>query len=265
MMMVRTLALHHGVRSAGARLSAFRARVDNRLARHFRTTLHRLPAGQPMVSFTFDDIPDSAAEVGAPLVEAHGGRATFYVSGGLLHRWSGQWQGSDEAGIIALHARGHEIACHTFSHPRVTDIAPAALRADIAENGRYLTGLDASIRLDNFAYPYGLASLSHKQFLADTFRSSRGILSGINRDIVDLQVLRAMPLVCLHIDRDGVDQAFDDLQAAGGWLIFYSHDVAANPSPYGCTPDLLRHALEAASRRKLPIVTVAQALDRAGV
>jgi peptidoglycan/xylan/chitin deacetylase (PgdA/CDA1 family) len=264
-MMPRALALKHDVRSAGARLSAFRARLDNRLAQHFRTKLHRLPAGQPMVSFTFDDIPDSAAAIGAPLVEAHGGRATFYVSGGLLRRWSGHWQGSDEAAIVALHARGHEIACHTFSHPRVTDIAPATLRADIAENGRYLTGLDASIKLENFAYPYGLASLSHKDLLAGTFRSSRGILPGINRGVVDLQVLRAMPLVCQHIDCDGVDRAFDDLQAAGGWLIFYSHDVAESPSPYGCTTDLLQHALQAASGRKLPIVTVAAALDRAGV
>ncbi|HTO67468.1 MAG TPA: polysaccharide deacetylase family protein [Bradyrhizobium sp.] len=265
MMMLRALGSNHDVRNARARLAAFRARVDNRLARHFRTKLHRLPAGQPMVSLTFDDIPDSAAEVGAPLVEAHGGRATFYVSGGLLQRWSGHWRGSDEAGIIALHARGHEIACHTFSHPRVTDIAPATLRAEIAENGRYLTGLDASMRLDNFAYPYGLASLSHKHFLADTFRSSRGILPGVNRDVVDLQFLRATPLVSIHIDRDGVDRVFDDLMASGSWLIFYSHDVAERPSPHGCTPDLLRHALKAASRRKLPIVTVAEALDRAGV
>ena len=262
---MRAPALNHVAPKVGARLSAFRARVDNRLARHFRPALHRLPAGQPMVSFTFDDIPDSAAKIGAPLVEAHGGHATFYVAGGLLQRWSGHWQGSDEAGIIALHARGHEIACHTFSHPRVADLAPVALRADIAENRRYLTGLDASIKLENFAYPYGLASLWHKPFLAGTFRSSRGTLPGVNRDVVDLQVLRATPLVSVHIDRDGVERSFDDLMASGGWLIFYSHDVAASPSPYGCTPDLLRCALEAASRRKLPIVTVAQALDRAGV
>jgi hypothetical protein len=104
----------------------------------------------------------------------------------------------------------------------------------------------------------------HKHFLADTFRSSRGILAGVDRDIVDLQVLRATPLVCQHIDRDGVDRAFDDLMASGGWLIFYSHDVVENPSPYGCTPDLLQHALQVASQRRLPIVTVAEALDSAG-
>jgi hypothetical protein len=40
--------------------------------------------------------------------------------------------------------------------------------------------------------------------------------------------------------------------------------VRAAPSPYGCSPAMLRHALEAASSRKIPILNVAQALKHAG-
>src|SRR5665213_1003393 len=47
-------------------------------------------------------------------------------------------------------------------------------------------------------------------------------------------------------------------------LIFYSHDVATPPSSYECSPSLLRHTLEAASRRSMPIVSVAEASRRAG-
>ena len=43
--------------------STFTARVSNRLARHFCAVPHRWPKNSPMVSFTFDDIPDSAAKV----------------------------------------------------------------------------------------------------------------------------------------------------------------------------------------------------------
>jgi len=46
-------------------LSALNGRVSNRLARYFRGAPHRLPAHAPMVSFTFDDAPDSAADEGA--------------------------------------------------------------------------------------------------------------------------------------------------------------------------------------------------------
>jgi hypothetical protein len=79
-----------------------------------------------------------------------------------------------------------------------------------------------------------------------------------------LQFLRSTPLIETNIDRDGIDRAFDEAVAKNGWLIFYSHDVRAAPSPYGCSPTMLRHALEAASSRKIPILNIAQALKRAG-
>lgn len=122
----------------------------------------------------------------------------------------------------------------------------------------------ASIRLENFAYPYGLASVLRKDQLGNAFRSSRGILPGVNSDLVDLHFLRATPLIDEDIDTSGVERAFDQAAASGGWLIFYGHDVAAEPSRYGCTPQLLRHALKAASQRNIPIVSVAEALRRAG-
>ena len=85
-------------------------------------------------------------------------------------------------------------------------------------------------------------------------------MPGINTGSVDLQFLRAMPLIDRQIDRDGIERAFDEAQTNNGWLIFYGHDVAKRPSPYGCSPALLNHALETASRRKIPALTMAEAM-----
>ena len=82
----------------------------------------------------------------------------------------------------------------------------------------------------------------------------------MNSGTVDLQFLRAMPLIDQHIDRDAIERALDETQSNNGWLIFYGHDVAEAPSPYGCSPALLSHALEAASRRKIRGLTMAEAL-----
>ena len=56
--------------------------------------------------------PDGAAFE----LERHGARATYFISAGLMntHSHLGRFAGPDE--IRALHAAGHEIACHTFSH-----------------------------------------------------------------------------------------------------------------------------------------------------
>ncbi|MBR0850868.1 polysaccharide deacetylase family protein [Bradyrhizobium diazoefficiens] len=244
--------------------SALQGRVSNRLARHFRAVPHRLPAHAPMVSFTFDDAPDSAAGEGASLLEAHGGRGTFYLAGSLIDQPADHWHGLSNDAVVRLHRAGHEIACHTFSHRRAADLDQAAMAREIERNRNYFCEVDPSIRLENFAYPYGLASVWRKPQLAKTFRSARGILPGVNRDVIDLQFLRASPLVDCEIDVSGVDRYFDEAVASGGWLIFYGHDVVAHPSPYGCTPALLRHALKAAATRNMPVVTIAEALRRIG-
>ena len=244
--------------------SALQARVSNRLARHFCISPFRLQNRGPMVRFTFDDTPKSAAAVGVPILEPYDARATFYVAGGLVDKWSGHWDGISGDEIVALHRQGHEIACHTFSHTRTTDLDAAALAAEIEDNRRYLSGLDPSIRIENFAYPYGLGSVLRKGQLKKTFHSSRGIVPGVNAGVADLQFLRATPLINRDIDPDGVDRMFDQAVASNGWLIFYSHDVAAEPSPYGCTPSLLQHALDSASRRNVEILSIAEALRAAG-
>jgi peptidoglycan/xylan/chitin deacetylase (PgdA/CDA1 family) len=244
--------------------SSLKARVSNKLARHLRLAPFCLRNQSPMVSFTFDDAPESAATVGAGMLDEYDARATFYISGGLVDKWSGHWNGINAEAIVELHRSGHEVACHTFSHVRAIDLDAAAMAAEIEKNRNYLLSLDASIRIENFAYPYGVGSVLRKGQLGKIFHSSRGIVPGVNSGIVDLQYLRSTPLINRDIDINGIDRVFDEAVANSGWLIFYSHDVAAEPSPYGCSPSLLRHALDAAIRRKIPILNVADALRCAG-
>jgi peptidoglycan/xylan/chitin deacetylase (PgdA/CDA1 family) len=47
-----------------------------------------------MVSFTFDDAPVGAARVDAHMLEQYGARGTFYIAGGLVDAWSGNWTGT---------------------------------------------------------------------------------------------------------------------------------------------------------------------------
>ncbi|HET7885109.1 MAG TPA: polysaccharide deacetylase family protein [Bradyrhizobium sp.] len=243
---------------------ALQARVSNRLSRYFSVTPFRLRNERPMVSFTFDDFPESAATDGVSILDQYNAKATFYVSGSLVDKPDEHWQGVSADGIVELHRHGHEIACHTFSHQPATELDATRLAREIEQNRIYLHGIDPSIRMDNFAYPYGLGSVWRKAQLAKAFRSSRGIIPGINSGVVDLQYLRATPLINRNIDEEGIDRAFDAAVDANGWLIFYGHDVTARPSPFGCTPSLLRYALDAAAKRNVAVKTVAGALDTAG-
>jgi peptidoglycan/xylan/chitin deacetylase (PgdA/CDA1 family) len=240
--------------------SETRVKVSHRLAMHLHVDRFRLRNATPMVSFTFDDLPKSAVTTGADLLEAHGGRGTFYVSGGLVGLSTPDWAAGDANDVLALYRRGHEIGCHTFSHQRACDLDEASLADEIARNRGYFRALDSAIATETFAYPFGYGSFARKQQLKDAFQTCRSIVPGINTGSVDLQFLRALPLIERQMDCDGIDRAFDEAQATNGWLIFYGHDVADRPSPYGCSPALLTHALEAATARKIPALTMAEAM-----
>jgi peptidoglycan/xylan/chitin deacetylase (PgdA/CDA1 family) len=241
-----------------------RARFSHRMAMHLRVEPFCLRNETPMVSFTFDDVPKSAATVGAAMLDAHDVHGTFYVIGSQVGTSSPLWDMVDEDDVVALHRGGHEIACHTFSHKRACDLDADTLNAEITRNQQYLRSLDSSIRIENFAYPFGYGSFVRKRQLKAVFKSCRSIVPGVNSGTVDLQFLRAMPLIDRRIDRDGIERAFDQAQNDNGWLIFYTHDVADEPSAYGCSPALLNEALEAASRRKIPVLNMAEALQCAG-
>ncbi|SHH93383.1 polysaccharide deacetylase family protein [Bradyrhizobium erythrophlei] len=236
-------------------------RVSHRLAMHVPVERCRLNNATPMVSFTFDDIPKSAATTGAAILEDHGARGTFYVSGGLVGTTeSPDWAAVDAEDVVALHRSGHEIGCHTYSHRRTCDLDRVSLAGEIEQNRRYFQSLEPSIELSNFAYPFGYGSFAHKRRLKTAFQSCRSIVPGVNSGTVDPQFLRAVPLIDRHIDGDGIERAFDQAQITNGWLIFYSHDVVEQPSRYGCSPALMNHALKAASRRQIPVLTMAEAL-----
>jgi peptidoglycan/xylan/chitin deacetylase (PgdA/CDA1 family) len=243
-----------------AMLSEARVRVGHRLAMHLHVDRFRLRNATPMVSFTFDDLPKSAVTTGADLLEAHGARGTFYISGSLVGVETPDWAAGDAADVLSLYRRGHEIGCHTFSHQRACDLDELSLADEIARNRDYFRSLDPAIEIETFAYPFGYGSFARKQLLKDAFRSCRSIVPGVNSGSVDMQFLRAMPLIDRQMDRDGIERAFDAVQGNNGWLIFYGHDVAERPSPYGCSPALVNHALEAAARRKIPALTMAEAL-----
>jgi peptidoglycan/xylan/chitin deacetylase (PgdA/CDA1 family) len=245
-------------------MSEARARFSHRMAMHLRVEPFRMRNATPMVSFTFDDVPKSAATVGATILDAHDVHGTYYVIGSQVGATAPLWDMIDGEDVVALHRSGHEIACHTFSHKRACDLDAETLSAEIERNQQYLRSLDASIRIENFAYPFGYGSFVRKRQLKTVFKSCRSIVPGVNSGSVDLQFLRAMPLIDRRIDRDGIERAFDEAETANGWLIFYTHDVADEPSPYGCSPALLNEALAAASRRKIPVLNMAEALQCAG-
>jgi peptidoglycan/xylan/chitin deacetylase (PgdA/CDA1 family) len=241
-----------------------RAGVMRRAARHYRSKPFVTRNAAPIVSFTFDDVPASAATNGAAILESQGVRGTFYIAAGTLGHADAHWRVIGSEQVSALHANGHEIGCHTFSHVAVEELTAAALEQECRRNRDRLGELCPGIELSNFCYPFGRASLPRKLELQQRFDSCRGIYEGINAGCIDLAMLRVIELYDRTLTPEKLDRALRETRARNGWLIFYTHDVADAPSWIGCSPQLLRATVRAVQAEGMPCLPVRDALAAIG-
>jgi len=231
------------------------------LARNVPTKKLVMRNSRPLVSFTFDDVPASTCRTGATLLEQHEARGTFYISGGNCGRASPTGTLATPDQIKALHARGHEIGCHTYSHARVVELSRDTLASELQRNQRFLQSAIGDVRLRNFAYPYGDVSFATKRYLGAHFDSCRSHTQGVNAGVADLGGLKSRGLERVSIDRQRISDVIAETVRRNGWLIFAGHDIADAPSQYGVPPELLAFALRSCVAAGCQLVTVSQALQ----
>ncbi|MBW8271354.1 polysaccharide deacetylase family protein [Caldovatus aquaticus] len=213
-----------------------------------------------VLSVSFDDFPKTAWEVGGPVLDALGVRATYYVSGALCGRsWNGVQQ-YDEDDLVAAFGAGHEIACHTYDHLSAARNPTAEYLASIARNGRFLRERLPGWVGHSFSYPWGAAPLRARHAVSPLFGSCRSTIRGLNGSRLDRSLLRAVGLE--RCRGRGADIPGLIAAAAGrrAWLILYTHDVRERPSDYGCTPAELEDAVRRALAAGLEVRPVASVL-----
>ncbi|MFD0673537.1 polysaccharide deacetylase family protein [Cohnella sp. GCM10027633] len=92
---------------------------------------NEVATGEKLVAITFDDGPHP--EWTPLLLDAfrqHGAKATFYVVGSNVERYP------DIAERI--HAEGHELGNHTYSHPHLSELGREAQREELSRTDRLI-------------------------------------------------------------------------------------------------------------------------------
>lgn len=234
-------------------------KVQRRLTQ-WRTALP-MPQGprKPIVTFTFDDFPVSAANIGADLLEAAGAKGTFYVATSVMDQTNAMGKLCSKEDLLSLQARGHEIGAHTHTHLDCARADTTTALADIETNIESLKALGVTSEITQFAYPYGETSTQLKSALSDRFQTARGVLSGVNKQGSDLMQLRSYELDSNpHNDQ----RALDAINAAAdtpAWVIIFTHDVRDDHSPFGTSPSTLQRLIKAAQGINADILTMGQA------
>lgn len=243
--------------------SSIRGKVIRRWARLRHQKPLPVAPVRPMISFSFDDTPLTAATIGAEILESRGLRGTYYVSAGLAGAEAPMGVCARPDDYLKLAEIGHEIACHTYSHLDCGRATAEEANADVARNLIAFTqwGLPTP---ESFAYPYGDVSQGPKGVLGPRYTNMRGLHHGLINQGGDMNQAPAVGIE----GPDGEAAAWRWLaqaEAKTSWLILYTHDVRPNPSPWGCTPHAFAALIDAAVGAGFEVGTVGQIARKLGL
>jgi peptidoglycan/xylan/chitin deacetylase (PgdA/CDA1 family) len=213
---------------------------------------------QPMLSISFDDFPADVIDNAVPILEAEHIKATFYVNGLNLGKDLGLGLNANLVDIIRLQENGHELANHGYAHVNYTRMSAAEMRHDLARNKQFFADNNLEIS-KSFAYPYGSANLLSKKILTHQATSCRGIVPGVNARHIDLNLLKANALY--DSTSAEIRQLLAQYAQQPCWIILYTHDVSAQPSPYGCSTTIFAQTIKLCKELGYNIVTVEQAVS----
>jgi len=249
----------------GINLSTIRSRLKLRLQREISARFARRPLllrnSQPLVSFTFDDFPQSALHCGGAILRSHGVTGTFFASFGLMGRTAPTGQIFVEEDLIELIEQQHEIGCHTFDHCHSWGAAPSAFRASIIRNRTALAAYFPQMRFRTFSYPITFPRPRTKWETGGCFDCCRGGGQNLNSGTIDLAQLSAFLIEKSRSDFSAIAGVIEDNARHNGWLIFATHDVSNSPTPFGCTPALFNEIVNRSINSGATVVPVSEALD----
>jgi peptidoglycan/xylan/chitin deacetylase (PgdA/CDA1 family) len=236
-------------------------KIERRIASWTLGRPAKLDLASGIVSFTFDDAPQSACRRGREILERHDTRGTYYICGACTGLRSATGPFHTREDLLRLKENNHELGCHGFGHRSYQTISKDMIRADIIENRRFFERQLSTEAPPNFAYPFGCVSPATKQIIAKEFTSGRGGRHQSNVGHVDLALLSSMQLYERIWNHTSLGRCIEKAAENREWLIFVSHDVIEEPSEFGCKPALLEFAVKRAREFGLRVIPIGDALD----
>ena len=234
------------------------------LSRHTAVKPLQKSPDRPIVTFTFDGFLKSAAETGAAIIEAVGGRACYYTSTALIEAQLDCGDMYDACDLMELSAAGHEIGAHTHDQIDCLSRDISEVLQNINLNIAALVRMGISSPITQFSYPFGTTDTITRQALAGRFAAARGNKPGLNGKGTDLMQLRAYDLGREDWTLHRAERAIEMAARNPAWVIINVHDVRRAPSEFGTTPTNLRHLVRLARDSGAAIQTPSETLRELG-
>ena len=245
--------------------SRFLTQMHNRYQRFSARSFARRPFSirteTPLISFTFDDFPRSALLTGGAILHSSGLAGTYYASLGLMGRQIATGPIFLAEDLRVLFEQGHELGCHTFSHCDSWTTKPSEFEDAIVQNQKALHDIAPGASFKTFSYPISVPRAQTKRRASEHFAACRCGGQAFNTGVTDLNYLSAFFLEKSRNNPEAVKNLIDQNHRARGWLIFATHDVRDDPTPFGCTPAFFEEIVKYSVQSGTEILPVFKAFE----
>jgi hypothetical protein len=133
--------------------------------------------------------------------------------------------------------------------------APEILE-DLRRNASFIREILPGHTFSSFAYPFGELRLRNKALLAKQFSVCRGVGGGLNLGRIDIAQLRSVMLGPQSFEELRIEAWLDRAIASKAWLVFFTHDISDDPSPYGCLASVFAKTIESITKRGIKVLPI---------
>ncbi|MBR4360649.1 MAG: polysaccharide deacetylase family protein [Clostridia bacterium] len=186
---------------------------------------------KPMIALTFDDGPSEETDRILQVLAEYNARATFCVIGSKVEEYSGV--------IKRIIAGGNEIACHTWSHPKLINLSASNVRSQIERTNSAVSAIVPGYQVKVLRPPYGSVNKTVRTVCAE------------------------LDMVIAHWQVDTLDWSTRNakktyraiMKGASNGVIILCHDL------YGTTADAAEQAIPELINKGYQLVTVSELLS----
>ncbi|MBR3108911.1 MAG: polysaccharide deacetylase family protein [Clostridia bacterium] len=112
-----------------------------------RSNIRKIDPSKPMIALTFDDGPSDETDRILKVLADYDQRATFCVIGNKVESYAGV--------LKRTIAGGNEIASHTWSHRRLTELSAAGIRSQLEKTNEIVAQVTGGYQIKVLRPPYG--------------------------------------------------------------------------------------------------------------
>jgi len=153
--------------------------------------------------------------------------------------------------VLAARAMGHEVACHTYNHKRLTSLTHQEVEQQYALNRDYF--LKWGIRLTGHAYPNGATNAEIQEIASRYVHFARGV-APLAQNPLEWSEINPLD-IRLSASADSMISAIDAAVAGNTWGVGVFHIVGDLGYPASQYEQIIAHAVQKVESGDLWVAT----------